>query len=50
VRFHLMPGHRFDSIGVAPLIDGIELGAFIATRPSTATTSSPISTSAARRS
>ena len=24
-----MPGHRFDSIGVAPLIDGIELGAFI---------------------
>nr|ART36159.1 B286 [uncultured bacterium] len=25
-----MPGHRFDSIGVAPLIDGIEFGAFIA--------------------
>ena len=30
VRFRLMPGHRFDSIGVAPLIDGVEFGAFIA--------------------
>jgi transposase len=30
VRFHLMPGNRFDSIGVAPLIEGIEFGAFIA--------------------
>jgi transposase len=30
VRFHLMPGHRFDSIGVAPLIDGVAFGAFIA--------------------
>ncbi len=30
VRFHLMPGNRFDSIGVAPLIDGVEFGAFIA--------------------
>jgi transposase len=30
VRFRLMPGHRFDSIGVAPLIDDIEFGAFIA--------------------
>ena len=27
VRFHLMPGHRFDTVGVAPLIDGIEFGA-----------------------
>ena len=30
VRLRLMPGHRFDSIGVAPLIDGVEFGAFIA--------------------
>ena len=30
VRFRLMPGHRFDTVGVAPLIDGIEFGAFIA--------------------
>ena len=30
VRFHLMPGNRFDSIGVAPLIEGIEFGALLA--------------------
>jgi len=30
VRFRLMPGHRFDSIGVAPLIDGVMFGALIA--------------------
>ena len=30
VRFRLMPGNRFDSIGVAPLIDGVGFGAFIA--------------------
>lgn len=30
VRFHLMPGNRFDSIGVAPLIDGVEFGTVIA--------------------
>lgn len=30
VRFHLMPGNRFDSIGVAPLIDGIAFGALLA--------------------
>lgn len=30
VRFRLMPGNRFDSIGVAPLIDGIEFGALLA--------------------
>ena len=29
VRFRLMPGNRFDSIGVAPLIDGVAFGAFI---------------------
>jgi transposase len=30
VRFHLMPGNRFDSIGVAPLIDGIAFDALLA--------------------
>lgn len=30
VRFHLMPGHRFDTLGVAPLIDGVEFGAILA--------------------
>jgi transposase len=30
VRFRLMPGHRFDSVGVAPLIDGVAFEAFIA--------------------
>ncbi len=30
VRFELLPGHRFDTVGVPPLIDGIEFGALIA--------------------
>ena len=30
VRFHLMPGHRFDTVGIAPLIDGIAFGASVA--------------------
>lgn len=30
VRFRLMPGHRFDTVGVAPLIDGIKFGALLA--------------------
>ena len=30
VRFVLMPGQRFDTIGVAPLIDGVEFGGLIA--------------------
>jgi transposase len=30
VRFVLLPGQRFDTVGVAPLIDGIEFGALIA--------------------
>jgi transposase len=30
VRFRLMPGHRFDSIGVPPLIDGIAFEGLIA--------------------
>jgi transposase len=30
VRFELMPGHRFDTVGVAPLIEGINFGGLIA--------------------
>ena len=30
VRFELLPGHRFDTVGVEPLIDGIDFGGLIA--------------------
>ena len=30
VRSVLLPGHRFDTVGVAPLISGIEFGGLIA--------------------
>jgi len=30
VRFVLLPGQRFDTVGVAPLIDGLAFGGFIA--------------------
>jgi len=30
VRFVLLPGHRFDTVGVAPLIDGLDFGGLIA--------------------
>ena len=30
VRFRLMPGQRFDSVDVPPLIDGLEFDAFLA--------------------
>ena len=29
VRFVLLPGQRHDSVGVAPLINGIEFGALL---------------------
>jgi transposase len=29
VRFELLPGNRYDTIGVAPLIEGIEFGALL---------------------
>jgi transposase len=32
VRFHLMPGHRYDTVGVPPLIDGVSFGGLIADR------------------
>ena len=60
VRFVLLPGQRHDTVGVAPLIEGVEFGALIADKAfdsndiigggTTTTTSSPISTSAALRS
>jgi transposase len=30
VRFELLPGHRFDTVGVPPLIDGLCFGGLIA--------------------
>lgn len=30
VRFELLPGHRFDTVGVEPLLEGVELGGLIA--------------------
>jgi transposase len=30
VRFELLPGHRFDTVGVEPLIEGIDFGGLIA--------------------
>jgi transposase len=30
VRFELLPGHRFDTVGIEPLIEGIAFGGLIA--------------------
>jgi hypothetical protein len=30
VRFELLPGNRYDTVGVAPLIEGIEFGGLLA--------------------
>jgi transposase len=30
VRFELLPGNRYDTVGVAPLIEGIKFGALLA--------------------
>jgi transposase len=30
VRFQLLPGHRFDTVGVPPLLHGLHFGALIA--------------------
>ena len=30
VRFELLPGHRFDTVGVEPLIEGVQFGGLIA--------------------
>ena len=49
VRFILLPGHRFDTVGVAPLIKDLAFGSLIADRPSIQTPSSPISMNAGPR-
>jgi hypothetical protein len=37
VRFVLLPGHRFDTVGVAPPIDGIALlGVWMTSEPALA--------------
>ena len=38
VRFVLLPGHRFDTVGVAPLIDGLDFDALIANKAFDSTT------------
>lgn len=43
------PGRRFDTIGVAPLINAIEFGALLADKAFDNNTLWPISTSAARK-
>ena len=30
VCFELLPGHRFNTVGIAPLLDGVQLGGLIA--------------------
>ena len=32
VRFVLLPGHRFDTVGVAPLIQDLEFGDLVAVK------------------
>lgn len=50
VRFVLLPGQWFDTAGVEPLIEGLSFDALIVDKSSTATSSSPICTSAGPRS
>jgi len=50
VHFVLLPGQRFDTIGVEPLIEGINFGALLGDERSTATPSSQPSTNAVPRS
>ena len=50
VRFVLLPGQRFDTVGVAPLINGIDFDALIADKAFDANAIIEISTSAAQRS
>ncbi len=30
VRFRLLPGHRYDTVGIKPLLEGLDFGALIA--------------------
>jgi len=41
VRFILMPGQRHDSVGVEPIIDGLQFGALLADKPSTSIRCAP---------
>jgi len=50
VRFVLLPGQRFDTVGVPPLIEGLAFDALIADKAFDSTPSSPTSTNAAPRS
>lgn len=50
VRFQLLPGHRFDTVGVAPLIEGVEFGALLADKAFDSNDIMQNSTSVARRS
>ena len=50
VRFVLLPGQRFDTVGVPPLIEGLTFEALIADKAFDANASSPNSMRAAPRS
>ena len=50
VRFVLLPGQRYDTVGVAPLIEGVEFGALIADKAFDGDWISASSTRAAPRS
>jgi hypothetical protein len=47
VRFELLPGQRYDTVGVAPLIEGVAFGGLIADKAFDV--DSPNWTSVARR-
>lgn len=50
VRFELLPGNRYDTIGVAPLIDGIDFDALLGDKASMPTGSSKNSINEGRKS
>lgn len=50
VRFELLPEHRFDTVSIPTLLDGVGFGGPIADKGSTAMRSSPTSMRGASRS
>ena len=50
VRFVLLPGQRFDTVGFPPLVDGISFAALIADKAFDSNAITPTSTHAAPRS
>ena len=50
VRFELLPGHRFDTVGVEPLIEGIDFGGLVADKAFDSDWIIETSTNAARKS